>query len=280
MRFWITAGKPSRRWFVSFLVLATLASAIVLFTGHPLLSRPAAGASLDIAEEHGAEQDETGETNREEEKALLMEDASVLSSVQAGRALPNGVDLTVLHGIALPPDSLFSLREHVPVHRLAEWSPAASLLAEAALKAGLEVAERHTGMVMPDGVKPGYESLLVGKNRDLKLYNDLPFDVWITVDTSRNLPEIRIVGHPPFGWKPPVITETVERFEPETMVLINFDEEKPYKPWWTSREGLLVKVYRTEDGERELLYKDFYAPLPEVTVYMKDEVVIETTTAR
>lgn len=256
-------------WMPVWLVPVLLVIAVAL-AGHPFPARSLAAAVTGVAAEDG--QKEGGAAQQQaEHSSPEAESDSILASVRAPRSrLPN-VDVALLDGVAIPAESLFSLREHVPEHKVDDWPVAASLLLEAALKAGLEVAERHTGMALPEGVKPGYEARLEGKRRDLKLFNALPFDVRIEAESTEDAVGFRIAGRPPAGWSPPAVSETVERYAPGTMIIAN-GSDTPYVPQWTKREGLLVRVYRTENNERRLLYKDFYAPFPDVIVYRQEDL--------
>lgn len=258
--------KRMLTWLVPVLVVAAVGLA-----GHPFPANSRTVAMAGLMAESG-ERERGAAAQQAERSSPEAESDSILSSVRAPRSLLPNVDVSRMDGVAIPAESLFSLRDHVPEHKIADWAIAASLLLEAALKAGLEVAERHTGMMLPEGVKPGYEALLQGTRRDLKLFNDLPFDVRIVADITEDAVELRFAGRPPAGWTPPGIAETVTRYAPETMIIVNGNDQVPYVPQWTKREGLLVHVHRTENGERRLLYKDFYAPLPDVIVYRQEDL--------
>src|SRR5690606_24898732 len=100
---------------------------------------------------------------------------------------------------------------------LALWEYPASLLYEAAIKAGFEPVERHIGMMLSPFAEPGFDVSLAGASNDLRVYNALPFDRWVSVNPSRN--EISLLGHSEEPWQAPQIEVTKEKFQPETMLL-------------------------------------------------------------
>lgn len=207
------------------------------------------------------------EPNARLERVSSPEDARQLVQVRGESVLADDADLYGLNGMQIASGSMFSFRNLIGEASGDDWSYLASLLHEAAVKAGLGIAERHIGLVMTEGATPGFEAMLDGTSRDLQLYNDLSFDVWVEAGAdAQGRPEIRLVGEPPDDWQAPVIRVETERFAPDIMILVNEDPSKAYRPSWTSREGLLAKVYRIEDGERVLLYKDFYPAMPRVEI--------------
>lgn len=201
------------------------------------------------------------------ERISPPDNARLLVQVRGGSALAKGTDLAGLNGVHIAAGRMFSLRSLIGEGTGEQWSYPASLLHEAAVKAGLGTAERHIGLVLADGIAPGFEALMDGTNRDLQIYNDLSFDVWVEAEADASgKPVIRFLGEPPDGWQPPVIRVETETFAADTLLMANGHSMRSYKPAWTSRDGLLAKVYR-DDGERVLLYKDFYPALPKVEIH-------------
>lgn len=195
------------------------------------------------------------------------DDAGILAEVRGKAGIDGELATERLDRAYIAAGKLFSLRSRIGNASGEKWTRLASLLHEAAVRAGLSVVERHIGLAPAEGVTPGFEASLNGTNRDLQLYNPHPFDVWVLMDTDEDgVTNIRLAGTPPGEWQPPVIRTETERFEPGTMLLADGGSGQPYRPSWQSREGLLVKVYVIESGERKLLYKDFYPPLPKVRV--------------
>lgn len=225
------------------------------------------GGGEVVGSEHGETKMKAIPEQAAREKDAPPDGARLLVQVRGEWQLAEGVDLAGLDGVQLAAGQMFSLRSLMEKGAGDGWSHPASLLHEAAVKAGLAIAERHIGLGLADGVSPGFEAVVDGKSRDLKIYNGHDFDLWVQAGTDlAGIPFIRLVGDPPDGWRTPVISVETERFAPETMVVAIGHSSRTYEPAWTSRDGLLAKVFRTEGGNRELLYKDFYPALPKVEI--------------
>lgn len=196
--------------------------------------------------------------------------AAVLAAATGSEALAGSADPARLHGARLASGRLFSLRDQLGEAPGEAWNVPASLLFEAALKAGLGIVERHVGLGLAKGAAPGFEARVDGPRRDLRLYNGLAFDVWVDArqDEAGRL-EIRLVGDPPDGWTAPALHVETERLAPPVMVLSD-GGGTDYRPSWTARDGRIAYVYRLVDGERVLLHKDFYPPLPDVDLRRGD----------
>jgi hypothetical protein len=204
-----------------------------------------------------------GERAAQDGDVPLPEEAGVLKAVRGSAKLSESVDVSLLDGARLAAGKLFSLRDRIGDEPGEGWDYPASLLHEAAVKTGFGVVERHVGLTLAEGASPGFEARVSGTSRDLLLYNGLGFDVWIEAGADgEGIPEIRLVGSPPEHWQAPGIVAAAEWFPPGIIALSDGGPEADYKPSWTGRDGLLAKVYRLEGGERVLLYKDFYPPLP------------------
>lgn len=199
---------------------------------------------------------------------LPPEQAIVLSTATGSYPMPAGVQLERLHHVHIPAGSIFSFRAWYLQDdasnaelSLSAWAQPMSLLYKAAIKAGLEPVQRQISLTLPPYAAPGFEVSLAGSTNDLQMYNALPFDLWVAVSPLQDA--ISLLGQPDGSWQAPQIEIIEEKFEPETMLLQaagDVERDLLGEP----QEGLLVKVYRSRDSERTLLYKDFYAPVPQV----------------
>ena len=181
-----------------------------------------------------------------------------LASAQA----PEGASI-VKEGVAfridLPADGMFSYqlwRRREGTDGVLNDDAFASLILEAALRAGLEAGERHIHDALPAGVRAGFDAD-VSEGRDLTLRNPHAFPAALLITASGGTLTAEWIGDAPADWTAPAVTVSEPQiFRPERIELIGADRshtgESPGRP------GMLVKVYA--DGR--LLHKDFYAPVP------------------
>lgn len=153
----------------------------------------------------------------------------------------------------------------VPEKKADELSHVASLLYEAALRAGMQVGERYAHQDNPAYAPAGFDVDFQGELKDLTFYNSLGVPITVGVIYNGESPVVTFNGKPKVDWKAPKITVSKEVFAPENMFLTDFtltgqgDAKRS-----EGQSGLLVKVFADEknDGKNELIYKDFYAPHP------------------
>ena len=132
----------------------------------------------------------------------------------------------------------------------------ASLIFEAALRAGLEVGERHIHPSLPTGTRAGFD-VDVSEGKDLTLRNGYTFPVALTLASSGGTLIAEVKGDAPEDWKAPSVTVSEpQTFQPERMELVSADRSELGVT--TGKPGLLVKVY----VNGQLAHKDFYAPVP------------------
>lgn len=175
--------------------------------------------------------------------------------------------------IKLEPGKLFSYqawlteasKAKVPEKKADELSHVASLLYEAALRAGMQVGERYAHQDNPTYAPAGFDVDFQGEQKDLTFYNSLGVPITVGVIYNGETPVVTFNGKPKADWKAPKITVSKEVFAPESIVLTDFtlagqgDAKRS-----EGQSGLLVKVFadKKNDGNNELIYKDFYAPHP------------------
>jgi hypothetical protein len=148
-----------------------------------------------------------------------------------------------------------------------ELSHIAGLLYEAAIRSGMKVGERHPHQELPDYAASGFDVDFQPDKKDLTIYNPFDFAVTAAVVYNGDVPILTLSGTPPAAWKAPKIDVQKEAVKPDKIVLTDFalsgNGQVKQKD---GKGGLLVKVFGEDGngGKSELLYKDYYAPQPEV----------------
>lgn len=148
-----------------------------------------------------------------------------------------------------------------------ELSHVASLLYEAAVRAGMKVGERNPHQDLPAYAAAGFDVEIVPDKKDLTLYNALEFPVTVGVMYNGESPILTMNGAPTGNWKAPKITVSTEAFAPERVILTDFTLIGRGEVRRSEGSlGTLAKVYADwkNDGKTEQLSKDFYAPRPVV----------------
>ncbi|CAN7585676.1 VanW family protein [Paenibacillus sp. LjRoot153] len=174
--------------------------------------------------------------------------------------------------IKIEPGKLFSYQAwlteiskgKVPEKKADELSHVASLLYEAALRAGMQVGERYTHQDNPAYAPAGFDVDFQGEQKDLTFNNSLGVPITVGVIYNGETPVVTFNGKPKAEWKAPKITVSKEVFAPESIVLTDFTLAGQGDKRSEGQSGLLVKVFADEknDGKNELIYKDYYAPHP------------------
>ncbi|WNR42385.1 VanW family protein [Paenibacillus roseipurpureus] len=175
--------------------------------------------------------------------------------------------------IKLDPGKLFSYQAWLnevskgkaPEKKNDDLSHVASLLYEAALRAGMGIGERYAHQDNPAYAPAGFDVDFQPDKKDLTFYNSLGVPVTVGVIYNGETPVVTLNGKPKGDWKAPKITVSKEVFAPENMIVTDFtlvgqgDVKRS-----DGLPGLLVKVFNDEknDGKNQLIYKDFYAPHP------------------
>jgi len=126
----------------------------------------------------------------------------------------------------------------------------ATTLFDAALLAGLGVAERHRHSSPVDYVAPGEDATIAWGVKDLRLRNDLDQDVRLRIEVLGSTLVARIEGG----------EETGDTFELETV-----ERESPAPDDVAGLPGREIELYRvrTSGGrevDRELVHRDHYPP--------------------
>ncbi|KRE93057.1 hypothetical protein ASG89_05970 [Paenibacillus sp. Soil766] len=176
--------------------------------------------------------------------------------------------------IKIEPGKLFSYQAwltevskgKVPEKKADELSHVASLLYEAALRAGMQVGERYPHQDNPDYAAAGFDVNFQSDLRDLTFYNSIDVAITVGVIYNGETPVVTFNGKPEADWKGPKITVSKEVFAPESIALTDFTLAGQGDKRSEGQSGLLVKVFadRKNDGKNELIYKDYYAPHPTV----------------
>ncbi len=85
-----------------------------------------------------------------------------------------------LHRLFLLPGQMVSLRQRIDVDRdSSAASLAASVMFEAAFRAGLTILERTPNPVLPPSTTPGLDATVAGAGTDLLIRNDSPYGVLV-----------------------------------------------------------------------------------------------------
>lgn len=157
-------------------------------------------------------------------------------------------------------------KSKVPEMKADELSHVASLLYEAALRAGMQVGERYPHRDNPAYAAAGFDVNFQSELKDLTFYNSIGVPITVGVIYNGETPVVTFNGKPKADWQAPKITVSKEVFTPENIVLTDFTLAGQGDKRSEGQSGLLVKVFADEknDGKNVLIYKDYYAPHPNV----------------
>ncbi|MBM7691937.1 hypothetical protein JOC77_001347 [Peribacillus deserti] len=208
-------------------------------------------------------------------------------SLKSGRSVDEWISNN--HILTIQPGKSFSFLELVMSdndHVLAddESSLIASAIYEAVLSSGLEVKERHTSTVLPDGIKPGYEAKIKRDESDLVLANEsiYPYKIKLQTQNGRKL-IVEVFGKDDSAWTYKARSGSYQSFEPKQIIqfktgVINEQVINPGKP------GYRIFIYRDvldSNGkklESKLMSQDFYLPVNKIMVKNKRPSIPENVT--
>lgn len=183
--------------------------------------------------------------------------------------------LELAASIKLDPGKLFSFntwlaevsKSKVPDKKEDELSHVASLLYEAALRAGMGIGERHPHLDNPSYAASGFDVEFQPEKKDFTFHNSLGIPIMVAITFNGETPIVTFNGTPKADWKAPKITVNKEVFTQDRILLTDFTIPSGGEVKRSDgAPGLLVKVYADvkNDGKNELLYKDYYTPRPVV----------------
>lgn len=139
-----------------------------------------------------------------------------------------------------------------------------SLLLQPAVQAGLKVGGRFRHEKLPEGISPGYDVDFEPDSRDLLLQNPYPFAVDVRVEAASAGGRCRLFASVPDNWSPETIAVSEETLPPgKRFVEDHAEHARPASRKGSSGRFITVSVVHA-DGSSEVLYKDYYAPEPEV----------------
>lgn|GEM_PF-1470619 len=149
---------------------------------------------------------------------------------------------------------------------------AASTFYWAALKADLTVVERHPHLRPPSYISPGLDAAIWDGKLDLKVENPFEHPVYIEAAINGNRLTIRLYGSSENRSNSEIVVEKVERFQPETVFLLDGSMETwERRVEQTGAEGILAQTYRVMKNHsasvqerKDLVSNDYYRPKPKV----------------
>jgi vancomycin resistance protein YoaR len=131
----------------------------------------------------------------------------------------------------------------------------------AALHAGLEIVERSRHRFAPNYVPPGLDAAVAYYSIDLKLLNPYPFAVKIKAGIEKNR---LVVGFYGAGTPYPVsVSSDVRQVRMPTTFEMG-DRKVAGRMRNTGKPGYYVQVFRTVNGQRELVSSDNYPTMEAV----------------
>lgn len=202
-----------------------------------------------------------------------------------------------LNGLLIRPGEVFSYNRTIgPVDAASGWQPAwvisggrlvpgvgggvcqtATTLYGAALRAGLEVLERHPHDLPVRYIEPSQDAAVAPGAQDLKLRNPGPGAIWIQAQAGEGEVVISLYGSLRPDREVRIQSEVLDQLPPPVQVVT--DPTLPpgaevVRQW--GAPGLRSAAYRlTYEGgklnSRELLSVDIYAPTPHVVARGGDE---------
>ncbi|WP_136604237.1 VanW family protein [Paenibacillus dokdonensis] len=177
-----------------------------------------------------------------------------------------------LQNVEIRPNTQFSMNQWLELNKFEkklgkegeDIAYTASLLYEAAVKAGMEVGERHLHMQLPPYAAPGFDVYIEPVNHDLTFYNSLGCSILISVKkTIDGMPQITFEGQPVSGWKQPQINVETKKYAPKNFEVTDVNlAPNAISVKSTGTEGMLIEI---TDGIRNIS-RDFYAPQPAVVM--------------
>lgn len=158
-----------------------------------------------------------------------------------------------------------------------------STLYWAALRANLQVLERHTHLHPQAYISPGLDAAVWDEKLDLRLQNPFEHPVYIDARLMGNQLSIRFYGNHQDKNQQQIVVTAPEKFPQETVFIIDGTMQTgERREGQAGEEGVLVEVYRmdtakpaadnqpnltAEKGNQKLVSKDYYRPTPHV-VYL------------
>ncbi|GEM_PF-2962225 len=172
-----------------------------------------------------------------------------------------------LDSLSIQPDGVFSLyhwaTDVVSSHGLnpddETLERIGSALLYTAVQAGLEVGVHASHKQLPASLEPGFDLDFRYGEQDFMIFNPHTFAVKGALDTIGTQARFKLQGSTSASWTPAEIAVQSEVFEPERIRLEDHAEGAQARTV-QGRPGQLVKVYGMAGGERQLLYKHYYAP--------------------
>lgn len=195
---------------VAVLVIATVVTALIMAFGYPTLWKPAANtqaptastlpATVDVLPENVvvlAEYRTVSQSTDENRSANLQRAAQALDGVVLAPGETVSVN-AVLGDTSASPDYLdapaFSGSEIV-AERGGGVCQVASALYVAALKANIQVVERHAHTIACDYIPLGLDATLAYGSKDLKIQNDTSEPMYITATAEGQTVRVAILGN-------------------------------------------------------------------------------------
>jgi len=139
----------------------------------------------------------------------------------------------------------------------------------AALKAGMEIRERHPHAFAPTYVAPGLDAAVAYQSADFRFYNPYPFPVEIQASADGRSLRVSLVAE--------------RAFQERSLENIILNAQRPAvrrtgpADGWArvrngGKAGYEVQVWRSSKGQRELISHDTYPPM--------DRIIERSATAR
>ncbi|MGN7358067.1 VanW family protein [Paenibacillus sp. SAF-054] len=177
-----------------------------------------------------------------------------------------------LQNVEIRPNTQFSMNQWLELNKFEkkqgkegeDIAYTASLLYESAVKAGMEIGERHLHRQLPPYAAPGFDVYIEPADHDLTFYNSLGFSIFISVKkTIDGMPQIIFEGQPAAGWKQPQINVNTKKYAPKNFEVTDAKlAPNAISVKSAGTEGLMIEV---TDGTRKIS-RDFYAPQPAVVM--------------
>ena len=159
-----------------------------------------------------------------------------------------------------------------------------STLYWAALRANLQVMERHSHLHPQAYISPGLDAAVWDEKLDLRLQNHFKQPVYLDARLNGTMLSIRFYGNHADKGKQQIVVTTPERFQPQTVFIIDGNlHTGERREGQAGAEGVLVEVYRVDASTRSagvtqqnqlekqenntLVSKDYYRPVSHV-VYL------------
>jgi vancomycin resistance protein YoaR len=138
-------------------------------------------------------------------------------------------------------------------------------LYNAALLAGLPILERHRHRFSPGYVPPGRDAAVAFDRIDLRFVNPYPFPIRLKGSVENGRLVVRILGEGA-GTPATVTTEVRQRRAPLTVTIAGGSSGRVRN---SGKEGYEVLVWRTQNGQRELVSIDDYPAVNRIVEYRR-----------